>query len=854
VRVVTTNAVGSDSMIGVDNISITDGAAVPAEPVATCPATLRTTEGSPTSVAVSATDADSDVVSATIVSAPIAGITLTPTGPGAATLDVDGSLDVGVHPVDIEFATDDDPVQTVSCTVQVQVAPDPATITIGDIQGSGPVTPIPGIVVTVDGTVTSLFTSNDVLDGYFIQDEGDGDLATSDGIFVFCRGGCPTTLATGDNVVVTGSADENFDMTQLTARSAGATTIVSSGNALPAATTVDLPAAGSTATAGTFETTEGMLVTIPQTLAVSEYFELARYGQIELTVGGRPDQFTDTDAPSVEGYAAHRADLARRTIILDDDNNTQNDAVTGPVDEPYPWPAGGLSVDNRVRGGDTITGLTGVLHWSFAGQTGTDAWRIRPVVGVDYTFTTVNPAPELADVGGDLRVASFNVLNYFTTIDETQSNDNGTCGPTGLVDCRGADSVAELDAQRAKIVDAIVEIDPAVAGLIEIQNDEGQATDDLVAGLNAATALGTYDAIDTGFVGTDAIRQAFVYQPGLVTPAGDLAILDSTVDPTFIDTENRPVLVQTFEEVATGERFTVAVNHFKSKGSDCNALGDPDLDDGAGNCNVTRTAAANALADFLATDPTGSGDPDVLVIGDLNSYRMEDPITALRDAGYIDLVAEFEGDDAYSYVFDGQLGYLDHALANEALRPQVTGVTTWHINADEIPIFDYNDGVDDEGESSFERESNAADVTDSTALRSSDHDPVVIGLDLGEPVVDTLRIDDALLTFSKRLPGVAILSGGIDETRAACPTLSLSVDGTEVTSVRTVRLLGLCVGLGRGGLVTFDLHTSNFGVIGVLPRGFTVADADVDVELVLDGTSYSATVAGTLRPNLWTAN
>ena len=130
---------------------------------------------------------------------------------------------------------------------------------------------------------------------------------------------------------------------------------------------------------------------------------------------------------------------------------------------------------------------------------------------------------------------------------------------------------------------------------------------------------------------------------------------------------------------ATGERFTVAVNHLKSKGSDCNDVGDPDTGDGQGNCSQTRTAAAEALVDWLATDPTGSGDPDFLIIGDLNSYAMEDPIDAIKAGSddtpgtgddFTNLIDKFHGTYAYSYVFDGQAGYLDHALANaDADRP-----------------------------------------------------------------------------------------------------------------------------------------------------------------------------------------
>ena len=180
----------------------------------------------------------------------------------------------------------------------------------------------------------------------------------------------------------------------------------------------------------------------------------------------------------------------------------------------------------------------------------------------------------------------------------------------------------------------------------------------------------------------------------------------------------------------TGGIFTVAVNHLKSKGSDCNDVGDPDLGDGAGNCNITRTLAAQALVDWLATDPTNSGDSDSLIIGDLNSYDKEDPIDAIK-AGpddilgtaddYTDLVFQYQGEDAYSYVFDGQIGYLDYGLASASLTSQITGVADWHVNADEPDLIDYD--------MNFKLPAQDA-LYAPDPYRYSDHDPVIIGLDL----------------------------------------------------------------------------------------------------------------------------
>jgi Ca2+-binding RTX toxin-like protein len=337
-----------------------------------------------------------------------------------------------------------------------------------------------------------------------------------------------------------------------------------------------------------------------------------------------------------------------------------------------------------------------------------------------------------------------NTLNYFLSPDNIQEASNAPddpadniCGPIPSLECRGwdGDQPLELQRQRDKLLAAIVGLDADVVGLNELENTInvdplGDPANGLVAGLNALLGPGTYDSIDTGVIGTDAIRVGMIYKPSRVVPIGDFQILTTAVDPRFLDTKNRPALAQTFEELATGARFTVVVNHLKSKGSDCNDVGDPDTGDGQGNCNQTRTAAAQALVDWLATDPTGSGDPDFIIMGDLNSYAQEDPIDAIKAGAddtlgtaddYTNLIAQYQGTYAYSYVFDGQAGYLDHALASASLTAQVTGATEWHINADEPDLLDYD--------TSFKPPAQEA-IYEPNAYRSSDHDPVLVGLDL----------------------------------------------------------------------------------------------------------------------------
>jgi Ca2+-binding RTX toxin-like protein len=440
----------------------------------------------------------------------------------------------------------------------------------------------------------------------------------------------------------------------------------------------------------------------------------------------------------------------RSRILLDDANNQQN------ID-PTLYPQGGLSATNTLRVGDTLPSLTGVLGFGFG------AYRVQPVSSI--AFTHDNPrtlAPE--DVGGDVRVAAFNVLNYF--------NGNGTGldgAPGGFPTARGATNLAEFNRQRDKIISAITALDADVVGLMELENDDTDAEfgaiEDLVAGLNAAAGSDTWSFIDTGVVGGDAIRVGIIYRHALVTPLGSHAIIDSTVDPRFIDTLNRPSILQTFETLS-GTRFSVLVNHLKSKGSDCNHVGDPDTGDGQGNCNITRTMAAEAIVDWLATDPTGSGDPDFLVIGDLNSYAMEDPITVFRDAGYVDTIDEHLGGEGYSFVFQGQSGYLDHALASPSLADQINDVTEWHINADEPIALDYN--------LEFKSMNHQTSLYDPGPYRSSDHDPVLVGLDLSSDA-PTIAVTAGTTCASAGNGGSFALT--IADTDNSTGDLTLSLEG-----------------------------------------------------------------------------
>jgi uncharacterized protein len=318
------------------------------------------------------------------------------------------------------------------------------------------------------------------------------------------------------------------------------------------------------------------------------------------------------------------------------------------------------------------------------------------------------------------------VLNYF--------DGDGQGG--GFPTARGATTPSELERQTEKLVDAILRLDADVYGLIEIENDGGefQATRTLVDALNAE--LGTRRSTSSTPASSAPTRSRWRSSTNVrpSRPVGDHAILTSEVDPSFDDTRSRPALAQTFTRLGTGERVTVVVNHFKSKGqSGLTDTTDPDYDqgDGQGFWNATRTASAEALADWLATNPTEVESLGALIIGDLNAYAREDPIRALEDAGYADQLARFTDGPAYTYTFDAQQGALDTALAMPALAGRIMGTGAWQINADEVPAIDYLESVGFPTNRRFRTAEIAEAYYDPSAFRSSDHDPVLVGIDLG---------------------------------------------------------------------------------------------------------------------------
>ncbi|WP_235046054.1 ExeM/NucH family extracellular endonuclease [Aeromonas diversa] len=462
-------------------------------------------------------------------------------------------------------------------------------------------------------------------------------------------------------------------------------------------------------------------------------------------------------------------------------------------DGVLPWYPGFHPETGYLRVGDKLSGLEGALGFSYnlfrlvADNTITSSQ-------VDHTGWDRVETPELAQAG-DLRVASFNVLNFFTTV------VGGDANPTG--DNRGALTLSEFELQRTKIVNAITRLNADVVGLMEIENNGygpnsaiANLVDALNAGLPGDEQYRFVSSPDGQPIGGDAITVGLLYRPARVSLSGGAELIEMPLQVAeAVDASGKTVnikqgmresLLQRFTSPKGDVPLTLVVNHLKSKGSACfedypdYASADP-LDQ-QGHCNALRVSAARVLGERLK----GEGG-DVLLIGDMNAYGMEDPIRALTDydpantprpvvtashtrlagvdyqvqgeaiglgAGLVNLNTRFHGSDTFSYSYEGELGNLDHALASPGLAAKVIGVEDWHINSTESNLFEY--GVKYSGKL----------AKSDNPFSASDHDPLLIAITYPEPPRGTLSLDqeDALVKEGESLTlGVTRRDGSFGE-------------------------------------------------------------------------------------------
>ncbi|MBC58490.1 MAG: hypothetical protein CL814_16350 [Confluentimicrobium sp.] len=772
-----------------------DGLAVTEEGETTDTFTLElaTSPTAPVTVTVTAPDAQTLVSADGVTFAASADVILSDMTPATVTVQaVDDAVDEAApHLGDLAFSVTSADTDYNGLTVgnlNVAIDDNDFSITlISEIQGAGAASAMTGQEVTVEGVVTGLITGSSGVTGYFIQEEdadSDGDAATSEGVFVYAPG---AAVAVGDKLRLTGTVAEFSNLTEIT--SVSYTQVLATGVALPTATMITLGMGPD------FEAYEGMRVELvtgsADPLTVITNFNLDRYGEVQVSEGVQttPTQILDPNTQQAEIDALTTANLTNR-LTIDDGSTAQNpdtytliDSGDGtPLTAGDPITAAGLT----LRLGAEVTSVIGVMDERYG------VYRIQsegPLDTVDSTNEGARPATA-PGVGGEMTVASFNVLNYFTTLD-----DGSLTGPNGDLDPRGATTAADLVRQTDKIVAALVELDADIIGLQELENN-GFGTDSAIAALvdalNTALGANVYGYVDPGvpFVGTDAITTGIIYKTAVVAPVGAqvLTFAEDSAAATYalVDTiqqqtgtspvgdyqRNRPSIAATFVD-ADGSEVTVVADHFKSKGSSgldtlvSDAIGagvsqtlidallaDPNYDsgDGQGFWNQVRADAAAELTAWLATNPTGASDPsNIVILGDLNAYAMEDPVQTIVGDGYTDLASAYLGDQAYSYVFDGQRGTLDYGLASGDILDNVTGVAEWHINADEPDLLNYSSQYSD------------ASFYNADFYAASDHDPLVLGLTLDDPTA-LARID--FLSVRKRDYAVYSVDGvEVDEQR-----------------------------------------------------------------------------------------
>jgi len=637
--------------------------------------------------------------------------------------------------------------------------PDPTPVpdeltAIDAIQGTTDASPLAGTVVKTSGIVTAAYPTGG-FDGFYLQTAGTGGAVdfdshtASQGVFAYSDT-ATADVEIGDYVQVVGTVVEFFGMTEVTFGTVDDVTQLSSTDIVaPTAATVSLPTS-----AEQRESLEGMLIAPQGDFTVTDNYSTNQYAEIGLAAGTTPlVNPTVTARPLSAEYTAAIADNAARAVTLDDGSNTN--FLTGS-DQGTPVPY--LTVADPLRIGAAVTFTEPVIFDYRYG-----AWKFQPTETLTAAnAATVQPATFAntrtaapRNVGGDVRLASFNVLNYFSTVGDSltgcQYYTDRAGDPTtirGGCLARGAANTVNFERQQAKIVAAISALGADVVSLEEIENsavfgkDRDDALSNLVNALNAAAGSTVWAFVPSPTelpANEDVIRTAFIYKVGAVETVGDSTIL--TGSAAFSNA--RQPLAQAFQLTGDeGSRFLAIVNHFKSKGSGTGV--DADMGDGQGASNASRVNQASALVAFADSQKTSTGIDRVFLTGDFNAYDQEDPIKVLTDAGYINQEAK---SGEYTYAYGGTVGSLDHVFASPEADATVNDVDVWNINSVESVALEYS-----------RYNNNVTDFYSPDPFRSSDHDPVVLGLNLAASTSVELnllnindfhgRIDDNTVKFA----------------------------------------------------------------------------------------------------------
>jgi predicted extracellular nuclease len=680
----------------------------------------------------------------------------------------------------------------------------PSEHTIAEIQGTGDASPLNNQTGITQGVVTAAYPTGGFF-GYVLQTDGTGtgDDATpgaSDAIFVHQPSG-DVAVQVGDYVQVTGGVQEFFGLTELNVEAADVDDL-----GTPPLGGVDARQMAYPSTASGREAHESELIEPTDQFTVSDNFDTNGFGEIGLATGDHQLwQPTDLYSPNIEpgSVAAVQADNFARGVVLND-GSSWNYLSSPHNNDHMAW----LTPENPVRIGSTAT-----LHQPMILDYRNNLWELQPtgqVTGDGHewaTFSdtrTANQAPQ--DVGGDIKLGTFNVLNYFNTTGEDWVAEGGghTCtyfkdragdpvgdnncapnGPRGAAESSDgtdlADPKADLERQVAKEVKAINTMDADILSLEEIENsvalgetDRDDALASLVDALNAAAGTTRWayapspDAADLPpLAQQDVIRTAFIYNPSTVSLVGPSKVLADRSGPGQPFEDAREPLAQEFKRKGAldSDGFLVVVNHFKSKGSG------PDDGTGQGLSNPARIQQARALADFAKATAQADGTKRIFLVGDFNSYTQEDPMQVLYQNGFVNQPSDDARDT--SYEFDGQAGSLDHVLANTAAGNLITGRDVWQINAEESVGFEYS-----------RYNYNATLLYQDNQFRASDHNPELVGLDVPFSQQDSSVTATAAPDRVKKKKTASTVHVTVTGTEGVTPTgtVEIWVNGVKVTT------------------------------------------------------------------------
>jgi predicted extracellular nuclease len=596
---------------------------------------------------------------------------------------------------------------------------------ISDIQGAGFTSPLIGRSVITEGVVTLVLQGRDQYRGFWLQQDSpntpnkaslSASGSNSKGIFVYHQG---QAVKSGQSVRLSARVEEYNGLTEV--KKIKALKICARSLELPKAETIILPVFSLLQ----LEAKEGMRIILPQELVISDLhgtgYGLGNYGQFAVSsqLHSQPTELW-TAAQLRKGEASSLLKKELDYLLIDDGS-----AKAFPTFIPYPT-IEGFSAENPIRVSDRVSHVSGILHAY------DDHYIIIPDNPAAISIQTVYPRTKTPSIAknSNLIIASMNLGNYFNGDGKNNKHNNA-----GFPSTRGAKSMAGFTLQTDKIVSALVAMDADIIGVMEVEND-GYGKDSTINSLTQALnekikashqsksklqyryVKPVVKQLTQGKLGRDVIAVGFLYRPETVSLSGAARVLDagSSKNALFNDRRNRPSLIQTFK--FKQQSFVIALNHFKAKGRPCDEV---EVDTLQGNCNVTRYHAALALAEFLK--PSADASLPILILGDLNAYSQEEPLLALYEAGFSNLKymthllhkESLSFSYSFSYSFRGLLGNLDHALANSEFLPFIKSVDSWHINSLEDVLLDYNNyGSPD-------------------MHRSSDHDPVILGIQFPEP-------------------------------------------------------------------------------------------------------------------------